>query len=666
MRITKLESEGLYSYRSPLAVDVPDRVAIVGPNNSGKSNLFKMLEFFADALSGSSAPEGRKISKGAPDPRLKLHIKLSRSEAGKIVDFFSFYDRSGKRGLGFFEYKNRDRLEALLDEVSVEVFWKKTADSKITTRAQVEFVKTGIKMYEDYREWSISDEFAAEPKNQDRDQQPPIHELLAKLTGNTDAKTEVVQFFRDHGAITMSGLREVGGQVSGRGLDVLTSLSSYAKIEVNHIPKEIEITRIMWAILDRGIIHSPDSRHIDKPSILSMVGELTTPISGNPKLRREEDAYYNETLMLIAASKSPELRETLADDGSNLSSFLLRLKTAPSYTRRKRFKNIQKSFEKVFGFERLKFDVILKDAGTGKASKNPRAVQVPVTVVVNEESGEEFPLSDAGRGVGETIYLLALVLGSSGSVILLDEPSLNMHPGLMRSVLEEIHDTKENQIVIATHSPAIVRFMAFENSAGVFYVRKNRLSSTVRALGSEELARLAGKTRLRHIIDPGIFFARCVVLVEGESDKNLLIGVWSSLERESKRGMGHNDMSVVSVGGKGNFEAYRKILDPFGVPYMILADKDAEGLFDESEAVSGKTKKLGDCPVLVIKDGDLEALMRSIDPEAYDKAAQNCASKVAIAFEFAETVRGSERKTRLLRAIFRKAASLAGGCGGSR
>ena len=161
MRITELRSSGLYSYRSSLEVKVPDRVAIVGPNNSGKSNLFRMLKFFADALSGSSAPEGRKISKGASEPRLKLCIKLSRSEAGKIVDFFSFYDRPGRRGLGFFEYKNRARLEALLDEVAVEVFWKRAADSKITTRAEIEFVKTGIKMYGDGRGWGMSDEFAA-------------------------------------------------------------------------------------------------------------------------------------------------------------------------------------------------------------------------------------------------------------------------------------------------------------------------------------------------------------------------------------------------------------------------------------------------------------------------------------------------------------------------
>ena len=665
MRITKLESEGLYSYRSPLAVDVPDRVAIVGPNNSGKSNLFRMLGFFADALSGSE-PDGGGISKGASDPRLRLCIKLSRSEAGRIVDFFSFYDKPGNRGLGFFEYENRDRLEALFDEVAVEVFWKKAADSKITTRAQVEFVKTGIKMYEDYREWIVSDEFAAEPKNQDRDQRPPIHELLARLTGKTDTKTDVAQFFRDRGAITASDVRDVGGQVLERGLDVLTGLRSYAKIKPEPIPKEIKITRVIWAILERGTVRSTDSRHIDKPSVLSRVGELTVPISGNPKLRRDEDAYYNETLMLIAASKSPALHKTLADDGSNLSSFLLGLKTAPAYAERRRFKNIQKSFKRVFGFEKLEFDVILKDAGTGTDSEEPRSVPVPVTVVVNKESGEEFPLSDAGSGVGETIYLLALVLGSSDSVILLDEPSLNMHPGLMRSVLEEIHSTGENQIIVATHSPAIVRFMAFENSAGVFYVRKGRLSSTVRALGSKELARLASKTHLRHIIDPGVFFARCVVLVEGESDRSLLIGVWSSLERESKRGMGHNDVAVVSVGGKGNFPTYRKILDPFGVPYVILADKDAESLFEESEAVSSKTRKLGDCPVLVIKDGDLEALMRSIDPEAYDKASRNCSSKVAAAFEFAEAVRGSERKTRSLRAVFRRAAGLAVGCGRSR
>ena len=635
MRIVKLSFGGLYSYREPLTVDVPDKVVIVGPNNSGKSNFFKALKFFAGALSGSK-PDWDKISKGVHDPSMRLRIKLSKPEAGRIVDFFSFYDKPDRRGLGFVEYENRARLGALLDELAVGVFWKKSVDSEIEIRVEIEFVKTNLKMYKLRGRWYVSDRLGAEPTRGNGDQKPFMHELLAGLTDETGAKTKAVQFFQDCGAMADSNARKIDGQVSERGRTVLADLASYSKIKKSFLPSEIEITRVLWAILERGMVYSPDSRHTDMRHSTS---------------RR-------------APSEPPVLSQTLADDGSNLSSFLLGLKTSPVYARRKRFRNIQRSFNIAFKFEKLKFDVILKNADADSRTE-ARAVQVPVTVVVNEELREEFPLADVGTGVAESIYVLALVLGSSDSVVLLDEPSLNMHPGLMRAVLDGIHDVGGNQIIIATHSPAIVRFMAFENSAGVFYVRKSRSSSTIRALGGEALGQLVGKTQLRHLVDPGIFFARCAVLVDGESDKNLLIGVWDGLEHESQCGINRNDVAVVRLDGKENLEKYTKMLDSLGVPYMILADNDAEDLFEKKTFVSKETEDLGDCPVLVIKNGNLEALMRDIDPEAYNKASHNCKSKVAVAFKFAELVRNSGDKTKLLKAIFCKAASLADGRGES-
>ena len=646
VRIAELRSSGLYSYREPLAVDVPNNVVMVGPNNSGKSNLFKMLKFFTDALSGSE-PYEHKISKDAPDPHMRLRIKLSKSEAGKIVDFFSFYDERDRQGLRFVEYENRVCLEALLDDLTVGVFWKESADSEITTRVEIEFAKTDLKMYKKYGLWRTSDRFGAEPKSEKDGQRAFVHELLANLTDETDAKTGVAQFFQNCGATTVSNVRNTDGQIPEPGRSVLANLESYCKLEGPLLSNEIKITRVIWAILERGTIYSQDGRHPDKP-----------PVLGAPESRRADRA--RQPSLRRAPSKSPVLSDALADDGSNLSSFLLGLKTSPAYAKRKRFAEIQKSFESVFKLEKLKFDVILKNADAVFRTE-AHAVQVPVTVVVNEESREEFQLADAGSGVAESLYLLALALGSGDSVILLDEPSLNMHPGLARAVLSSIRSAGGNQIMIATHSPEIVRFMAFENSAGIFHVRKSRSSSTVNALYGETLVRLVGETQLRYAVDPGIFFARCAVLVDGDSDKNLLIGAWDGLEHGSRCGIDRNDVAVVRVGGKENFRKHAKMLDLLGVPYMILADSDAADLFEEKIQVSKETEDLGNCPVLVIENGDLEALMVDIDREAYGKASRNCESKAAVAFGFAEAVRNSEAKTKPLKAIFRKAAGLAYG-----
>ena len=355
------------------------------------------------------------------------------------------------------------------------------------------------------------------------------------------------------------------------------------------------------------------------------------------------------------------LDKTLADDGSNVSSFLFGLKTSDDLGERKRFEKIQQEFRDMFKFEGIEFDVILKNQNIPSqrsVDQKPltHTLQVPVTVVVNDSLEEQFPIADVGAGVRESIYLLALVLGSRDSVVLLDEPSINMHPSLTRKILGKISDIEENQILITTHSPAIASFAAFENPATILYVRKSDSSSVVKTLGDEAREMLEEKRkRLRYMVDPGIFFAKCVVLVEGESDKSLMIGIWRRLELDVKRDI-YYDILVVPVGGKKNFEMYQKMLGDFGVPYLIFADKDAKELIGDSKDVGKKTVELEGFTSFVIENGKLEDLMRDIDSRACKKAHRK--SNTASVNRFLEELDVSDEELGLFMALFDKAACL--------
>ena len=50
VRLNRLAVEGLFSYAARQEVEFSDRTVIVGPNNSGKSNLFRAIGTIADAL----------------------------------------------------------------------------------------------------------------------------------------------------------------------------------------------------------------------------------------------------------------------------------------------------------------------------------------------------------------------------------------------------------------------------------------------------------------------------------------------------------------------------------------------------------------------------------------------------------------------------------------
>lgn len=662
VRITGLKCRGLYSYRDPMSVVVPTKAVIVGPNNSGKSNIFRMIRLFTDVLLDPSDLQGGQISKGVANSYLELSIELTKDETDKIVDFFSLYKQEGK--VEFFEYQNRAQLIALLNEIRARIFLRKTAMSGIQVYAEIEFIKIGLELYGQIKQsLRVSSSLVRETApTRVGEEELPIHELLGGLSEQASAKKTVAEFFGNREVEPTSAIVWARGGVPERGKKVLADLHSYA--DLPEATRRIGFSDLVGKILANATIHSLDSRHIDVPSILTVAKPTRIPAGRERGPELHHGPSVQSAVPELATFTEPATpAKTLASDGSNMSSFLFGLKNSDDLGKRGRFGEIQKEFEEIFKSEKLRFDVILKPqnpAVLGSAGPEPRArtSSLPVTVITNDEL-EQFSIGDVGAGVRESIYLLALVFGSRDSVVLLDEPSINMHPGLARGILEKISNTKDNQILITTHSPAIVSLTAFEHPARILYVRKSDSSSTVKTVSGETLELFEkNRNRLRYMVDPGIFFTKCVILVEGESDRNLIVGVWQRFGIGLGRDLNHNDVLVVPVGGKKGFAKYRKILADFGVPHMILADNDAQEQTG-GKAVCKKTAKLEGI-TFVIENGELEDLMEDIDKDAYEKAASPNRKPVSVD-RFLEEMSDDCQNLDLFRAIFDKAVCLSKG-----
>lgn len=92
------------------------------------------------------------------------------------------------------------------------------------------------------------------------------------------------------------------------------------------------------------------------------------------------------------------------------------------------------------------------------------------------------------------------------------------------------------------------------------------------------------------------------------------------------------------LGGKENFIKYRKYLDGFETPYIILADSDAKSLFESYGTIS-KDSINQNGSIFVIENGKLEDLMKEIDIDIYSAVEKEFrGSKPTIAFEFAKRV----------------------------
>jgi len=127
-----------------------------------------------------------------------------------------------------------------------------------------------------------------------------------------------------------------------------------------------------------------------------------------------------------------------------------------------------------------------------------------------------------------------------GSVCLLEEPEVNLHPRLQRLLLKRIEEISIDnglQILLSTHSPAMIN-ASFSDQVSIYHTQGN----TVDILDNEKslLDDLGYKAS-------DIFQTNCVVWVEGPSDRIYIKHWLSSFDDELIEGV---DYSFMFYGGR--------------------------------------------------------------------------------------------------------------------
>ena len=90
--LRSIEPKGLFSYEVPKVDDkgivstnniafLSKSTVIVGPNDSGKSNLFRVLELFVQSLMGSRRLEKTEVFPNVIQPSLVVKFALSEKES---------------------------------------------------------------------------------------------------------------------------------------------------------------------------------------------------------------------------------------------------------------------------------------------------------------------------------------------------------------------------------------------------------------------------------------------------------------------------------------------------------------------------------------------------------------------------------------------------------
>ncbi len=162
---------------------------------------------------------------------------------------------------------------------------------------------------------------------------------------------------------------------------------------------------------------------------------------------------------------------------------------------------------------------------------------------------------------------------SNSRYYIFEEPELYLHPQAQRALFDSFVELSEgdSQVFLCTHSSGLIDVERYRT---IYIVTKrNEAEGSLVTYCSEELFTGDAKKdfNLSYWINPDrgeLFFASKVLLVEGATDKTVIPLIAKNV------GVFRYDFTVVDCGSKSNMPYYIRLLNKFGIPYVVVYDRD--------------------------------------------------------------------------------------------
>jgi len=178
-------------------------------------------------------------------------------------------------------------------------------------------------------------------------------------------------------------------------------------------------------------------------------------------------------------------------------------------------------------------------------------------------------------------------VSSNPIILLIEEPELYIHPQLSKLFFDVMASFAEtDQAIYTTHSPLFIDAYRAEE-VGIVCKPTPVVGTQIRCCdatafdGLNDRKLFKGFTKLNPAMNE-LFFAKRVLLVEGPEDSIAVTATLRVLGRITAR-TEELEWSIIACGGKASIPFFQRVLNAFSIPYAVLHDMDITVDMPESD-----------------------------------------------------------------------------------